>query len=134
MNSFNHYAYGAVGDWMVQVMAGLNHDEAKPGYKHIVFKPTPGDDITQAFASYLSQYGLININWSLDIDNLKIDVTVPHNTTATLNLPPVGDIRGLKFMKPSLSDDSLSVKESDSGFALELGSGSYSMQYPLNKN
>ncbi len=132
MNSFNHYAYGAVGDWMVQVMAGLDRDESKPGYKHIVFKPTPGDGITQACASYLSQYGLISINWSMENNYMKIDVTVPHNTTATLIIPPVGDIGGLKFITPSLPADSFSIKESDSGFVLELGSGSYSMRYPLN--
>lgn len=132
MNSFNHYAYGAIGDWMVHVMAGLDRDEGKPGYKHIVFKPTPGDSITQACASYLSQYGLISINWSMDNNYMNIDITVPHNTTASLNLPPVGDIRGLKFITPSLPADSFPIKESDSVFVLELGSGSYSMRYPLN--
>lgn len=110
MNSYNHYAYGAIGDWMVQVMAGLDKDEAKPGYKHIVFKPTLGEGITQAGASYLSQYGLIKINWFMENDRLHIDVAVPHNTTASLHLPSA----------------------CNSGEVIELGSGQHSFQYQVN--
>src|SRR5204863_9466797 len=51
MNSFNHYAYGAVGDWMYRVVAGLNSDPAQPGYKHIIVRPQPGGGFTFARAT-----------------------------------------------------------------------------------
>ncbi len=87
MNSFNHYAYGAVGDWMTSVVAGL--DYASPGGRSIRFKPTPGGTITQASASLETPYGRAAITWSLNGDKLDANVTVPPNTTATF-IPPKG--------------------------------------------
>lgn len=63
MNSFNHYAYGAVGDWMYQNIAGIQQDPASPGYKHILIKPRPGGDLTSAKGSYNSVYGMIVSDW-----------------------------------------------------------------------
>lgn len=131
MNSFNHYAYGAVGDWMVQVMAGLNRDEEVPGYKHIIFSPVPGGGITHAAASYLSLYGLIKISWKLEDNNFSVQATIPHNTTASLKLPSIGDISELRFTSPAITAESLSYEKSDLGLIIELGSGSYSMEYAL---
>ena len=54
MNSFNHYAYGAIGDWMYRVMAGIEIDPAAPGYKHILIQPQPGGGFTSASASHVT--------------------------------------------------------------------------------
>ena len=53
MNSFNHYAYGAIGDWMVHTVAGLDLDEKSPGYKHVVVHPQPGGGLTSARAELI---------------------------------------------------------------------------------
>ncbi len=88
MNSYNHYAYGAVGDWMYATIAGIDLDREKPGYKHIVIAPRPGGTITGARASLKSIYGLIKSEWTLAADGtFNLRVTIPPNTTATVRLP-----------------------------------------------
>ena len=97
MNSFNHYAYGAVGEWMYRYMCGIEYDEAQPGFKHIILQPQPdrrqtlptGQElITAASASHTSYYGTISSAWQLPEGNqLDYKCAVPANTTATLYLP-----------------------------------------------
>ena len=89
MNSFNHYAYGAVGAWMVRSVAGLDLDPAKPGYRHIIFRPRPGGTLTWAEASLQTPHGETRIRWDKTRSGLKLDLTVPAGTHATLN-PPDG--------------------------------------------
>ena len=66
MNSFNHYAYGAIGDWMVHTVAGLDLDEKSPGYRHVVVHPQPGGGLTSARAELTTQYGSALSGWKLD--------------------------------------------------------------------
>ena len=87
MNSFNHYAYGSIGAWLYQNVAGL--EPGLPGYKHIVIKPQPGGSLTWTHASLASPYGQIAVSWRLEGETLKLEVIVPPNTTATLK-PPEG--------------------------------------------
>ena len=89
MNSFNHYAYGAVGEWMYTTVAGLNPDPEEPGYRHIIFRPRPGGTLTRASASLDTAYGRVAIRWERSGDSLHIGLEVPPGTHATLN-PPVG--------------------------------------------
>ena len=65
MNSFNHYAYGAIGAWMYSVVAGIDLDPAEPGYKHVLIQPQPGGGLTKASASLRSMYGEIVSSWSI---------------------------------------------------------------------
>jgi len=85
MNSFNHYAYGAVGDWMVSTVAGL--EIAEPGYRKILFKPRPGGSLTKAEAKLQSASGQISIAWEKKEGALHLDLEVPPGTSATLSLP-----------------------------------------------
>ncbi len=88
MNSYNHYAYGAIGDWMYTKIAGINYDEGDPGYKHIVFKPYYDKRLAFSKASIISMYGGISAGWEKCGDgSVKYDIKVPHNTTATVVLP-----------------------------------------------
>jgi alpha-L-rhamnosidase len=87
MNSFNHYAYGAIGDWLYRTVAGIDMDEKKPGYKHIIMSPQPGGKLTNAKARYHSIYGDIESAWTLSGNEMQWQVTVPANTTATLRFP-----------------------------------------------
>jgi alpha-L-rhamnosidase len=86
MNSFNHYAYGAVGDWMVSSVAGL--ELAGAGYEKILFKPRPGGTITWAEAKLATALGEIAIRWELSGGTLHLKLTVPPGAEATLSLPP----------------------------------------------
>ena len=85
MNSFNHYAYGAVGDWMVSTVAGLEIGE--PGYRKILFKPRPGGTITWAEASLLTPQGKASIHWELKDEQLNLRLLVPEGTRAELSMP-----------------------------------------------
>ena len=87
MNSFNHYAYGAIGDWLYRVVAGIELDPAEPGYKHVLFQPQPGGGLTHARATLDSPYGLVASAWDLTEAGLHLRVTVPPNAHATVRLP-----------------------------------------------
>ncbi len=90
MNSFNHYAYGAVGQWMAERVAGLAPDPRQPGYRHFYIQPQPGTPLTRARAEYRTPYGLAVSGWKKGADGLTIEATVPPNTTATLVVPTEG--------------------------------------------
>lgn len=116
MNSFNHYSYGAVCEWIYKDMLGIERDESSPetvAYKHFYLEPTFGGTLTYAKGSFESQYGEIQSGWQLGEDDLFIyDATVPANTTATLILPvnksgtvitesgiPAEEAEGVQFIK-----------------------------------
>ncbi|MFB8189456.1 family 78 glycoside hydrolase catalytic domain [Microbacterium sp. NPDC055988] len=85
MTSFNHYALGAVADWLHRSVAGLA--PAEPGYRRIRFAPRPGGGLTHASATQRTPYGEASISWRIEHDRLHVDVTVPVGTTAELDLP-----------------------------------------------
>ncbi len=89
MNSFNHYAYGAVGAWMYKTVAGLDLDAAEPGYRHIVFRPRPGGTITWAEAKLRTPHGDTAIRWDLKDGALHVAMTVPEGCRGTFQ-PPAG--------------------------------------------
>ena len=96
MISFNHYAYGAVADWMHRRIAGLAADPADPGYHHVVVRPMPGGGLTWAQATLDSRYGPVEAGWRREGDELTIDVVVPPNASATVYLPG-GDGTGISL-------------------------------------
>ena len=87
MNSFNHYAYGAIGEWMYTTVGGI--DFAEPGFRKIRFAPVPGGDITWARASLATRHGDAAIEWKLvgDKGAMELQLLVPPNTRAVLELP-----------------------------------------------
>lgn len=87
MNSFNHYAYGAIGQWMYERVAGLAPDPAKPGYKHFFVRPLIGGPLTSARAELETVYGKASSSWTLKDKALVMDVVIPPNTSATIQFP-----------------------------------------------
>lgn len=86
MNSFNHYAYGAVGDWLFQHLGGLQIHE--PGYKKSRIAPLIGSGgLSHARCSLQTPYGLLASEWKLANDELALTITVPANTTAEVIIP-----------------------------------------------
>lgn len=90
MNSLNHYAYGAIGEWMINVMAGLQIDENNPGFSNIIIHPQPGGNLTNVKLNYLSQYGKIEIIWEKREEMIEVEVQIPVNTTAEVRLNESG--------------------------------------------
>lgn len=89
MNSFNHYAYGAIGEWMYEDMAGIAKDPANPGFKHFFLQPhlDPTGKMTQVRGSYGSPYGQITSDWSVADETLTYRLTIPANSRSTLKIP-----------------------------------------------
>jgi alpha-L-rhamnosidase len=125
MTSFNHYAYGAVGDWMYRTVAGIA--AAEPGYRHIRVRPRPGGGLTWARASLSTVYGLAAVSWRLDGGEFALDLTVPPNTTAEVWLPAAdpadvtegdGKAADIEGIRPSYAAD-------DGSTVYTVGSGTY---------
>ncbi|MHA7210138.1 family 78 glycoside hydrolase catalytic domain [Arthrobacter sp. MDT1-65] len=85
MTSFNHYALGAVADWMHRVVAGMT--PTAPGYRTILFRPRPGGGITSASARHETPYGTATVSWALEAEGLTVTVRVPTGCTAVVDLP-----------------------------------------------
>ena len=90
MNSFNHYAYGAIGDWLYGTVAGIEPDPDRPGYKHVLMRPRPGGGLTQARAEHHSPYGRIASDWHIADGQFRWAIELPPNTSATVWLPSPG--------------------------------------------
>lgn len=126
MNSFNHYAYGAIGDWMYRVVAGVDTDPSAPGYKSIVIKPHIGGKLTSASAEYETKYGFVKSSWKIGNGKLNFDVEIPANTTAVVYIPTSKSTSILESQKALNASKELKVKGVEGNYtAVELGSGKY---------
>jgi hypothetical protein len=129
MNSFNHYAYGAVGEWLYRNIGGINPDPEAVGFQQMVIRPRPGGGIDHATASYDSIYGEISTSWRRQGHRFTLDVTIPANTTATVHVPAVnpqavtengvdaGQADGVRFLRME-----------DGAAVYKVGSGSYTFE------
>ncbi|MBN1131957.1 MAG: family 78 glycoside hydrolase catalytic domain [Bacteroidales bacterium] len=87
MNSFNHYAYGAIGQWMYENIAGIQREKEVPGYKKSVIKPVLTERLSYASGSHQTPYGTLSSKWEVKGTTLHLNVSVPVNTTATIFIP-----------------------------------------------
>ena len=85
MTSFNHYALGAVADWLHRVVGGLA--PAEPGYRRLAIRPRPGGGISHAKARLFTPYGIAECAWKIHNGNIQVKVVIPPNTTASVSLP-----------------------------------------------
>jgi alpha-L-rhamnosidase len=125
MNSFNHYAYGAVGEWMYTTIAGIAPDPALPGYKHLFIRPRPGGGLSHAGASHETPYGRVESAWNVSGGRMSLSLRIPPNTSASVLLPgaaldQVAEAGGMPA----------GARQEQSGVAVELGSGRYQFSYP----
>lgn len=126
MNSFNHYAYGAIGEWLYRHVAGIDIDPKNPGYKHILLAPHPGGGLQNANADIVTIYGKVAASWKFENEDFTYEVVIPANTTATVNLP---------YAKAEqVQQNGLAVKagyiQNNNDLQLTVGSGKYIFKYP----
>ena len=153
MNSFNHYAYGAIGDWMYRVLAGIDTDGEAPGYKKIIIKPYVDGKIVNAAANnnewsklpglnngiqngkslgsvnadLETYYGKISSHWKIENGKLSLAVEIPANTTAIIYLP-TGKPEAIKKSGASISNgqSNIIIKEKKPDYtSVAIGSGKY---------
>lgn len=113
MNSFNHYAFGSVGQWLYMTVAGI--DPITPGFDRFTIAPVPGGDLTYAKATYNSIHGEIISDWKVEGDTIKLKVVVPINTSAVVQVPT---------SDPASIKTDANTKPSSPG-VYEVGSGTY---------
>ncbi|WP_419876455.1 family 78 glycoside hydrolase catalytic domain [Candidatus Pristimantibacillus sp. PTI5] len=131
MNSFNHYAYGAIGDWMYKNVAGLNMSPSVPGFKRARIAPQFGSTkLSSAKATHLSMYGIVESSWRLIGNRIEVEALIPANTSAEIVLV------GAKSADTTENGRSLdqvegivSITENDDNVLIIVGSGAYRFQY-----
>lgn len=96
MNSFNHYAYGSVCQWLWESAAGIAADTSSPGFRHIVMKPVPDKRLGSLDAVYKSAAGEIRSSWKYEGDTWKWTFTVPEGATASVTLPGEDEVKEYK--------------------------------------
>lgn len=129
MNSLNHYAYGAIGEWLFKEVAGI--EAIEPGYKKIQIKPVPGGGLDHARGFLISPYGKIESSWEINDEGFKLVVEIPANTSAVITLP---------YARPEVVTESGQRVQGSEGFeivetgrngvTLRTGSGRYTFSYP----
>jgi alpha-L-rhamnosidase len=126
MNSFNHYAYGAIGDWLYQVVAGIEIDPDEPGYKRVLIQPQPGGGLTRAGASHDSMYGRIESEWTLKNDAFELTVTIPANTEGVVRIPAqsTDDVTEQGQILEEV-DGVRNIEQKDMAVVVTVGSGHY---------
>lgn len=134
MNSYNHYAYGAIGEWMYRYVAGLDMDETAVAYRKILIHPRFAEGaLTQARAALESPYGRIESGWAQAGGATTLNVTVPANATAEVVLDGVtlADLEESGIAAAD-ADGVISANESaDGGVRLTVGSGEYAFRYAV---
>lgn len=134
MNSFNHYAYGAIGEWMYRVIAGIDIDPAQPGYKHALIQPHPGGGLTSAKASVHSMYGKVASAWEVKDGKMTLSIEVPANAMATVRLPGAKIEDVAEKGQPVQTDAAISsVRKADGAVFANVGSGTYEFVYKYGK-
>ena len=130
MNSFNHYAYGAIGDWLYRVVAGLEADPEEPGYQHVRIQPQPGGGLTYARAALNTMYGPTASAWEYVDGEFRLDVTVPPNARATVRLPGATLAQVTESGRALAAADGVTrAFQEDQTVIVEVGSGQYRLVY-----
>lgn len=117
--SFNHYAYGAVAEWMYSYMAGIRYDDRTAGFKRFILSPHPDPAIGRMDCSFESNYGRIVSSWRYSQNTITYEMTVPANTSATVYLPDDGancmTVNGKPPARLSLAADGIEFIKADDG-------------------
>ena len=104
MNSLNHYAFGAICEWLYKWVAGINPLESAPGFKHSVLKPMPNSQLQHASASLETPYGMLRSGWRLDGGEIELEFEIPFNATAEIVLPDAAGAAVLENGRPISGD------------------------------
>jgi alpha-L-rhamnosidase len=122
MNSFNHYTYGALTDWLYGYLVGIR--PVAPGYQKMLIEPHPEARLQYARAKYNSVYGPITSNWKYEGDKLTLNVVIPANTTAKVSLP-VGDAAKVTVGGKSMAEAGFKPVVENGRAIIDAGSGKY---------
>lgn len=127
MNSFAHYSLGAVYQWMVENIGGIQSDT--PAFKHIVIAPRLDDKLTFADVTYDSIRGPIETHWRKVGQHLRLKVTIPANTTATISIPVAEALSVFEGGRPVERASEVKFIHMEAGTAVfKVASGTYDFE------
>lgn len=129
MNSFNHYSFGAIGEFIYKMILGINYDPANPGYKDIIIRPKFDKRLSWVKGYYESIYGPIEVSWIYKKERIEISISVPVNTTAKFQVETKFEVK----MDPSDHRDLKIIKENENLISISLESGNYIFVLEKNK-
>ncbi|MBW7904176.1 MAG: glycoside hydrolase family 78 protein [Phycisphaerae bacterium] len=131
MNSFSHYAIGAVGEWFYKVILGINPDPAGPGFERVIIRPRPGPGLSWARGSYDSIRGRVAVAWRRDAEGLALDIEVPPNVSATVHVPTANPEKLTESGAAPAESRGVRLLHSGGGEAVfSVGSGRYVFHAP----
>ncbi len=126
MNSFNHYAYGAIGNWMYSRIAGIQNAPGSIGYKNILIEPYPSEKLQYVRADYHSVYGTISSHWTRENGRFSLQVVIPANTHAEIRIPATSvesvRIDGISLIKKQMNG---TYDPENKRVIIKTGSGKY---------
>ena len=130
-DSLNHYAFGAIGDWLYRVVAGLEVTPDAPGFKHTLIQPQPGGSLTHARATFNSMYGEIESAWEwTEKGEFRLSVNIPANTSATVRLPGATTAQVTENGQAlSEAEGIIRTHQEEAATVVEVGSGQYEFVY-----
>jgi len=130
MNSFSHFAFGSVGEWLYRHVGGIDHDPAEPGFRKLrIYPKIQGQALSSARCSYESLYGVVATDWEVRTDGIRLNVTVPANVSAVIYLPAASV---QQIVESGVAIDSrpdmelLGYDDAEGCQLIEVGSGMYS--------
>ena len=121
MNSFNHYAYGSICEWIYCDVCGLNPDEESPGFKKVILRPNPSSRLGNAMISYDSPMGRYECKWVVEDGKVTYTFSIPFNADAKLIL--------LKLKKTDVVSSSFEIREEEEDVVADLNHGDYEIVY-----
>lgn len=125
MNSFNHFAFGSIGEWLVRDVTGLDTDSARPGFRRILVHPHPGGGVRDAKMAYESVRGQVNVRWKQETRRFLLDLSIPANTSAIVTLPASPRANITEGRHPISQMGARNIKAGRGSATFEIGSGSY---------
>ncbi|UVI32670.1 glycoside hydrolase family 78 protein [Paenibacillus spongiae] len=126
MNSFSHFAFGSVGEWLYRNAGGIGRDPSEPGYRKLLIRPRIRGGLTSARCSYDSLYGLVKTDWKLVNGELHLGITVPANVSATVYVPSVEGSDVLEVASPAAAAKDVELLGREDGCCVyRIGSGRY---------
>lgn len=130
MNSFAHYSFGAVGEWMFKTIGGI--DMETPGFEKVIIRPIPGGNLNHANVAYHSIRGPIATRWEKDSGRFRLQVALPANTSATVYIPARDADAVSEGGVPASEAEAVRFLRMEDGAAVyEIGSGAYAFASEL---
>jgi alpha-L-rhamnosidase len=132
--SRNHHMFSDISAWFYKTLAGILPDPGQPGFKHIIVKPWPVEDLTWVKGKTCTPYGCVRSEWHVENGRFVLEVSIPPNSSATVYLPAADPSNVLESGRPAQESEHVSFLEIERGRAVyDIGAGYYRFESDVSK-